>query len=605
MKDFSVRVVVLGRRVRVLVGVMLLLVGCTIEGGRTPTPAALQLAPVVGEDATPAVTKVRDSTWAIGLLDEPTSLLPNQSSAAAQRLSAPLVELLFPSPILAFHYGYTSTGVLEQIPTLENGGIERRRVQVYLDATGTITTTATDVVTDVDQLVITFRWNPKLRWSDGEGVTAEDSVFAYEVAKAAPEGAEMRDRLSQVVSYTAVDAHTTQAVLQPDMVSLTAFLNCWTPLPYHILKGVALDSLATSDFAYQPMGYGPYAIERRSAGEVRMVRNAYYFGAVPEAEFAVVSFLSSVDLLRDGVAQGTLDAGFTDRVPPEQFPFLDQAASDRLIQVQYVPNPIWMHIDFNLDVPLLQKIQVRRAIALGTDRATMAQVLFGGHTPVLSSWVLPEQHEAAPPDQVMPYDYNPDEARRLLDEAGYRVQPDTGLRAGADGVTMTLQLMTIENNSALREVARRFAQDMRALGVTVSVQSMAADALFDQDGPLFQRQFELALFAWIAGPDPGGLPLWSCAAVPSQLNDWSGDNFAGWCFRDADRAIRVAVATLDRDERQASYVLHQRLWSQELPVVPLFQRLSVVLTAPGVQGVQPDALAPLSWNIAMWRRVRS
>src|SRR5205823_6388004 len=120
---------------------------------------------------------------------------------------------------------------------------------VYLVAVGTITTTGTDVMTQVDQLVVTFHWNPRLRWSDGQSVTADDSVFAYELAKAAPPGDEARDRLAQIASYEQVDDHTTRAILQPDIIEPTYFLNYWTPLPRHILKVIAPDQVRKGDFA--------------------------------------------------------------------------------------------------------------------------------------------------------------------------------------------------------------------------------------------------------------------------------------------------------------------------------------------------------------------
>jgi peptide/nickel transport system substrate-binding protein len=149
-----------------------------------------------------------------------------------------------------------------------------------------------------------------------------------------------------------------------------------------------------------------------------------------------------------------------------------------------------------------------------------------------------------------------------------------------------------------------FQKDMKAIGVDVAPLPVPSDQFFAADGPLFQRQFDLALFGWIASPDPGGLLLWSCAAVPSPENNWSGDNFAGWCFRDANRAIREAVTTLDPAQRQAAYLRQQQLWSQELPSLPLFQRLSLTLVALGVRGTQPDALAPITWNITSWKRAK-
>jgi peptide/nickel transport system substrate-binding protein len=92
--------------------------------------------------------------------------------------------------------------------------------------------------------------------------------------------------------------------------------------------------------------------------------------------------------------------------------------------------------------------------------------------------------------------------------------------------------------------------------------------------------------------------------VPSPENGWSGDNFAGWCFRDANQAILAAVTSLDPAERKAAYLRHQQLWTQEVPVLPLYQRLSLAIIAPDVHGPQPDPLAPITWNIASWRRER-
>ncbi|HET9224525.1 MAG TPA: peptide ABC transporter substrate-binding protein, partial [Roseiflexaceae bacterium] len=406
-------------------------------------------------------------------------------------------------------------------------------------------------------------------------------------------------------SYEKVDDYTTRATLRPDIIEPTFFLNYWTPLPRHLLQNVAPDEIYRGDFAYAPVGYGPYAIDERVQGEIRMVRNEHYFGTQPAAERLVVSFADGIDSLRAAFLNGNLDAAAADRVPADQFERLDADAASGAIDVTYLPNPVWAHVDFNLDVPTLQDIRVRRAIAHGTNRKAMVDTLFNSHAPVLESWVLPGQSEAAPPDQLTRYTYDPEQARKLLDEAGYPVQ-DGGLRASPDGVTLTFQLLTVENKVSpiLQEAARMFKQDMQTIGIDVELNVLPSHQLFAGDGPLFQRQFDMALFAWIAGSDPGGLPLWSCSAVPSEQNGWTGDNFAGWCFRDANRAIRQAVTSLDPEERKQAYLVQQQKWTQEVPALPLFQRLSLAMTAPSLKGLQPDPLAPITWNIASWRRAK-
>jgi peptide/nickel transport system substrate-binding protein len=335
-----------------------------------------------------------------------------------------------------------------------------------------------------------------------------------------------------------------------------------------------------------------------------MERSTHYFGSAPALSRLTFAFQPNVDVMRAGVLNGNLDVAVTDRPPPELLPKLTQDEREKRLASIYLPNPIWEHIDFNLDILELQDGRMRRAIALGTNRQAMVDTLFSGNSIVLDSWILPDQAEAAAPDQISRYPYNPDEARRLLDEIGFTDPDGDGIRATQEGLTLTFTLLTTDSPALRTQVAEMFKQDMRAIGIDIQVEPLPSEEIFGLDGPLFQRQFDMALFGWLARPDPGGAELWSCAAVPSPENNFSGDNFSGWCLRDANRAIREAVTSLDPAQRHDAYARQQQLWTQELPALPLFQRLSVVVIALEVRGPRPDALAPITWNISEWQRLK-
>jgi peptide/nickel transport system substrate-binding protein len=590
-----------------LVSLAFLLASCEIEGGvppATPLPttgiaAAVTPSPLPTSAAVADALAMRRDTWVIGLLEQPTDLYPYPATAASRRTLAPIGELLYPSPVLAYNFGYTSTGTLERIPSIENGDAVIKKADVYLDVAGNITTTVTDIITQVDQLEVTFRWNRKLTWSDGTPLTAADSVFAYEMARKAAPGDDARLLLDQIVSYEALDEHTTLARLQPDLTGPTYFLSYWLPLPRHVLQAADPLTVHESDYAKLPLSYGPYMLEQVLPGEIRLIRNPYYAGTAPSVSHVTIAFLRDLEAVRANLANGNLDITATDRVVPDQLAALQRLADDGNT-VAYIPNPIWEHIDFNLDIPALQDIRVRRAITLGTNRQNLVDDVYGGRVPVLESWILPGQAELAPVDQITRYPYDPALARTLLEEAGYTTIGADGIRASEE-FTLTLQLFTSEG--PIRErVAELFKQDMQAIGIGIDIIPLSTTELFSPDGPLFQRQFELALYAWIASPDPGGLWMWSCRSVPNTENNWTGDNYAGWCFRDADRAIREATTTLDPVKRQAAYLLQQQLWTQEVPAIPLFQRVSIAVSAASIEGLRPDALAPITWNILEWRR---
>ncbi|NJN66113.1 MAG: peptide ABC transporter substrate-binding protein [Chloroflexaceae bacterium] len=654
------------------------LAACEVEGGVPPptTPGTLPqasteepLTPSPPPAAPEATHQPRDTGFRVGLLDEPGDLLPYHDDAADQRLTAPVSELLFPSPLLAFNYTYTSTGVLERIPSFQNGDIEVRQVEVYLDPSGDIirpvagaitqtrkitletgirltqeivftsglTSTATagqpsatsvttptstesltrtpqfiitQGITKAQQVVVTYRWNPALRWSDGVTVTASDSVFAYELARQSQLGTEASNRLDILERYETVDDHTTRAflsldfldqtpVITPtpggDLTNLSYLQTCWTPLPRHLLTdtNTLTTTLAESDFALLPVGYGPYMIERREQGGIRMRRNPYHdLDPLPQAEHLSLVFPASAEDLRRLVLAGSLDVAFADHIDPELFPVLDQDHEQGTLSVQYVPGPIWEHLDFNLDVALFQDIRVRRAIAYGTNRQAMVETFAGGHVPVLHSWIVPEHWAAAPPDTLTRYPYDPEQARQLLDEVGILDRDGDGWRERPDTNPLTITLLTTSGSPLRAGLSRRFVEDMAAIGLAAQVQERSILDLYRPDGPLFRRQFELAQFAWIATPDPGGMALWSCKAVPNETNGWSGNNFPGWCFREADLAIRRAATSRDAAERQEAYRTQQQLFTQEIPSLPLFQRPALVLSRPSIHHLRPDPIAP-------------
>ena len=589
---------------------ILILSGCEIQGGvARPTAELMTEATNSAANITAAVSSTtevatplpRDGSLRIGLLTDPGDLLPYYTDSADERLSAPISQLIFPAPLLPIGYTYTTTGVLERVPSLENGDVRIEDIKVYRDANGRITADQSGELTEVQQIRVIFRWNPNLRWSDGEPLTAADSLFAYELAQQIDMGQATLSKLELIERYEQIDAHTTQATLKPDFIDASYVTSYFTPLPRHLLADRNPADLFTSDYALRPVGYGPYQIEQREQGKIRLTINPY----APEArgEFTNISFIfrDDIELLRSSIVGGSLDLIALDQPLPETIVALQSDAATGVLTISAASSPIWEHLDFNLDLPVLQDIRLRRAIAHAINREAMVSAFLGGYGKLLESWIVPEQWAAAPPDQLTRYPYLPDEARRLLDEAGIVDSDGDSLRE-LNGQPLSLSLVTTQSSPLRLAVAQQIRTDLEAIGITITIEDLPTADLYHPEGPLFRRTFELALFAWIAGSDPRGWERWSCAAVPSENNNWTGNNFSGWCFFEADRAIRTATTVLDQEERRAAYLRQQQLFTQEMPVLPLFQRVDLVLTNPTLRGVRADPTAPFTWNIATWRR---
>lgn len=595
-------------RLRLCFSFMVLLVGCSIQRApvsvQPPQEAPSDAAEVsVQPQEAATATSVADtatnapSTWTIGLIGEPSNVLPFSPDG---RAADPIIQAMFPAPALSLNYAYTTTGVLERLPSQANGDLEIRALNGFLDNTGQFTVTETSQPTTTQQLAITFRWNRNLQWADGQPLTAADSVFAYELAQQVPSSQEAQALADSIESYEQLDMYTTRAILKPGQIASNFVQAAWPPLPKHRLQdGSPKDALA--QFQQQPLGYGPYTFASQERGKrLVLARNPYWPSGAGLPEQLIFRFFASADELRTAVVGGEVEVGVIERIPETLFPYLDQDQQSGAAQVTYVAGPVYEHLDFNLADQRLQDIRVRQAFAFALNRQGLSDALMGGKVPPLNSWILPEQRAYyAGDEQLTRYSYNPDRARTLLDEAGYTDTNGDGIRETADGQPLKFGLLTTD--TPLRnQIAERMVADFAAVGVGINLEAQPVDQFYSPTGPLYRRTFQLALFAWITSADPGGLPLWSCNAVPTQDNGYSGNNFSGWCFEEAEWALRNANSTLDERTRAQNYLKHQQIWTREAPSVPLLQRPIAILAAPSLQNLAPDPLAPITWNLPQW-----
>ncbi len=579
----------------ILLLMLTLFSACGIEGGAVVAPTPPPALPTPTQAPT---IDLKNQGWIIGLTEEPLDLYPYSYAA---RTAAALLELLYPAPLQIVNETYTTTGVLEQVPSFENGDVAYVNTTAYLDLTGAITQTRTEVVTTVRQLTVTYRWNKNLRWSDGTPLTAQDSVFAYNLLKGSASTPQIAIQSDLTADYVALDDHTTKAYLPPLRDDPNYLETVWIPLPRHSFAEDTTAQAVSETLARQPLGYGLYRLEAWIEGrELNFIRSETALDqTVPEK--LSVRLYPDLSTLRDDVLSSRIDIGWTEQMPETITNSLQADAKAKTLQYWMASTPIWEHIDMNLAVIALQDIRMRHALAYGFDRASLSTSIYGGDQAVWDSWIAPTSW-AYGGAAITRYPYDPEKARGLLDEMGYKDINDDGVRENPEGALFVLKLVTSEQTALRQVISDKFIADMAAIGLTIQLETVPTQDLYSQQGPLFQRRFDLALFGWLRALDPDGAVLWSCAAIPNQVNNFTGDNFTGWCVDTADQSIRTATGSLDRQERQSAYIEHQQIFTRELPVLPVITRQMTVLARPNMQGVQPETFAPPTWNIRRWSR---
>jgi len=145
-------------------------------------------------------------------------------------------------------------------------------------------------------------------------------------------------------------------------------------------------------------------------------------------------------------------------------------------------------------------------------------------------------------------------------------------------------------------------EDLRVCGVDVVIQLLSPFDYFGggPDGTLFGRHFDLSEFSWLTGVAPR-VDMYYCDEWPTVDNSWAGSNISGYCNPAFDALAQQARATLSRAERQSLYGQSLVILSEDLPVLPLFQSISVSATRPGVLNYKPNITTNSpTWNIWEW-----
>jgi peptide/nickel transport system substrate-binding protein len=240
----------------------------------------------------------------------------------------------------------------------------------------------------------------------------------------------------------------------------------------------------------------------------------------------------------------------------------------------------------NLDSPLFDRVESRRAFALALDRRadvgdaweTPGRPLYGPLLP--HSWAY--DVTCSPPRTQ-----NVAEARSLLDAAGWSVGP-SGLRA-RNGMTMTVVVAVNSEVPANVTMTQRIVDDLRWVGVDARMVAVSRDVfLRDYLGP---RAYHMVLAGWEArGVDPDYFDYWhSSQAVTGGLN------FAGWTNQATDKALETARANPEREARKAALCDFQREFAADVPAIVLSTPLYTYATRAPAEGVKlpvTDMLSP-------------
>jgi peptide/nickel transport system substrate-binding protein len=457
-----------------------------------------------------------------------------------------------------------------------------------------VSTTSPDETSDTTEAVrceaalcLVYHIDPSATWADGEPVTAADFAHTVDVHRD-PAQPGIGAGYSLIETVEVVDEQTIR-------LEMAEGYGPWQTLFTRVFRSgdpaTSLQELDTS---------GPFTFLEWAEGEpLTLVRDLTWWSendpisGDTAGDIARVRFVF-IDTLEEMV--DALEAGEVDVIsarPDEEMMERLRAMED--VQIGLAPGPFWEHIDFHHDDPIFSSHWARLAIAHAIDREEIldrtVRILDPGastldNTIWMSNTVNYEPHFAV--------DHDPEIAEQLLVDNGCTRGGD-GIHV-CDGARMSFVWATTSDDPARREIFDAVREDLAAIGVEIRPAFRSPSAFVTRDflfgGP---DSWQMVNFSWRAWPDP-------VQSHSTYLCGEAGElNVNRYCSEAVASLIRSADSIVDPVERAAVYNEADRIYLDDLALIPLYQKPDLMAWRTGISGPEPNYTTSSDmWNIASW-----
>ena len=388
---------------------------------------------------------------------------------------------------------------------------------------------------DVENKTATVTLNSKdYKWSDGQPVTIDDYIFAYQaIGNKDYTGVRYDDDYKNVVGmeeYHAGKADSVSGLEKVDDYTVKIHFKEMSPsmqlaggsvcsyiMPKHIFKDIPESEWEKSDYVRGTkfVGLGQFKIESIVAGEsVTLVPNEHYYKGVAKVDKVVMEVVSPDNIVSEMKA-GNYDIA---TMPNSQYEAYKDLTNVTLISAE---ESAYEYIGFHLGKydnktgknvtdsnAKMADVNLRQAMAYALDIDAAGQNLYNGLQHSSNSIIIPFFKDIYNKEQEG-FTYNPEKAKQLLDEAGYKDVDGDGIRENKDGSKLTINFAARTRDEANESLVQQYLNWWKEIGLNVQLytgRTIELNSFYDKvqaDDP------EIDVFAagWSTGydPNPSGL----------------------------------------------------------------------------------------------------
>ena len=440
-----------------------------------------------------------------------------------------------------------------------------------------------------DCLELTFKLRRDVKWQDGQPFTAADVLFTYRTMINPKTPAPFKEGYLQVKDVETPDPYTVRVTYARPYARA---IETWADyvLPKHLLEPYVADGkLRESPQNRHPIGTGPYRFQEWRTGEkVVLVASQTYYDGRPYIGRVVYRVIPSQATIFLELKAKAVD--YVRTLTAFQYTRqTDYPAFRKAFNKFKYPSAYYTFLGFNLKDPRFADRRVRRAFAHAINKPELIEGVVLGLAREANGPIRPGTWAFT--DDVPRYQYDPEKARQLLAEAGWKDQDGDGI-VDKDGRPFRFTLLTNQGNDERKKVAEIIQQRLHDVGVKVEIQVIEWAAFIKEY--VKPRRFDAVILGLGTGVDPDQYVVWhSSQTGPDQMNR------TGYANPEVDRLLEQGRSSCERKDRVQYYHRIQEILAEDLPMLFLYFKDELPVVSSRVHGIKV-APAGILYNFTEW-----
>ncbi len=459
-----------------------------------------------------------------------------------------------------------------------------------------------------DGLVYTFNLRDDMFWSDGEQVDANDFKYTYDAVASDNVETVRKPNVEFIDNIEVVDDFTVEVTFSQVKCDAIGDVGLGI-LPSHIYAEDFSDIMTSPENEAPTVSAGPMKFQSWTRDDnTILVRNDDYVLGAPNLDGMIYRIVPD-----PGARLAQLQSGEVDitGLQPEQVEVIE---SDPNLNVFNAKDDGYTYIGLNLanpdnpqlgededgniieqePHPILSDQQVRLAMAHALDYQTIIDNVYLGQGYPIASNVLPAVSWAYD-DSIQPYEYDPELAMQILEDAGYVDSDGDGVRETPDGEPLALSLMTNAGNTTREDLGVLVQDQLNNVGFDIDFQAIDFGTMV---GQMLDQTYDMVIIGWTGlGSDPNDDSFWH------SRNDTpgSGFNFTSYSNPEIDELLEqgVSVPGCAVEDRAPYYQQIQQIIHDDIPYLFVTGSIGNTGYSDRFAGIDPGEWS-FYWNEEAW-----